>query len=689
MTTFIDWTDCWVDMAYRVLTERTGLSPRAAQVELSKAIAKQLHSGGTLVAQAPTGTGKTLGYLVGVLAFHALRRAQHLPMAPVVVSTATKALQQQLFDYDLPRLVAAGLVSNKEVALLRGRSNYLCVREAESVADMLEAFEQSGDVFVDDRLLDYTSEQVQQVLTLYRQGQWRGDFYEYPGQLPRDTQRLAVSSDRCAMQGCPHFNQCAYFTYREQLRGVPTLVVNHDLLLNDLKQSQRGGVGLFGAEVRVIFDEAHHLPQKAIHVGTSEAPLSKLLSTLPAAKGFLRIIERSPQLNSVLKTAHAPSLAVLEKDALQEPLEDLLQALDKQELPPDSEVSRFGQGKLPPPVLSGLQQLREPLVEWDASVQVLFSAISQMGGRRTLVELDALARLTELKELLGSARDCVESYLSPGNLVRWMQRQRDDTRLLSAPKEAADVLTPLLWRKPGFHSAVMVSATLRDLEGFGRFKRSIGTPDARELTLPYCFEYQRSQLVVPAMRATPKLAQRQDFVQELIRRMPADIDPKEGTLVLFSSWQMLREVAPALKSALGEQRVKVQGERMVAALVKSHREDVDRGLGSVLVGVATLAEGLDLPGQYCTHVAIVSLPFAVPTDPVEQEVAEQLGDAYFEERSLPDATVRFTQMVGRLVRREDDVGRVTVYDRRLVSTGYGRRMLQALPPFKQVVEAVR
>ncbi|MDM7481629.1 MAG: helicase C-terminal domain-containing protein [Halomonas sp.] len=682
------WLHRWVDAAYEALTTRVRLTARKAQVELSKAIAEQLASGGTLVAQAPTGTGKTLGYLVGVLAYQAWQREQRQPVFPVVVSTATKALQQQLFDYDLPKLVAAGLTSRNDVKLLRGRSNYLCLREAQAVSDTLQAFEESGEVFVDDRLLEYTHEQVEQVIKFYQQGHWSGDFYEYPGQLPKDTQRLGASADRCAGQACPSFSECAYYRYRERLHGAAIIVVNHDLLLHDLRQAARGGMTLFGAEINIIFDEAHHLPQKAIYIGTSEGPLSKLLATLPAAKGFLRLLQRLPQLHATLRLAQPTSLQVLEKDNLQERLEHLLTALDKLELPKDSDVLRFGLGKLPLPVLACLQQLRDPLVQWDGAVQGLYSNFSQLSGRRTLPELDALARLTELKNLLGVVRDCVESYLSPSNNVRWMQRRQGETCLYSAPLEAADVLNGLLWLRPDFRCAVMVSATLRDLEGFERYKKSTGALKARELTLPYCFDYQRSQLVVPAMRATPKPAQRQTFVSELIRRLPRDICPEEGTLVLFSSWQMLREVAPAIKAALGQQRVKVQGERMVSALVKAHREDIDKGLGSVLMGVATLAEGLDLPGRYCTHVAIVSLPFAVPTDPVEQEVAERLGDAYFEERSLPDATVRLTQMAGRLIRREDDSGRITVYDRRLVSTGYGRRMLKALPPFSQVIEAL-
>ena len=169
-------------------------------------------------------------------------------------------------------------------------------------------------------------------------------------------------------------------------------------------------------------------------------------------------------------------------------------------------------------------------------------------------------------------------------------------------------------------------------------------------------------------------------------KLPAAINPREGTLIIFPSWAMLREFGPKLKARFGERKVRVQGEATVKMLVREHCSDIDRGEGAILAGVATLAEGLDLPGKYCTHVVIVSLPFAVPTDPVEQELSDQLGNKYFGERALPDAMVRLTQMVGRLLRRESDRGRVTIFDRRLATTSYGRQMLNALPPFQKVIE---
>ena len=134
--------------------------------------------------------------------------------------------------------------------------------------------------------------------------------------------------------------------------------------------------------------------------------------------------------------------------------------------------------------------------------------------------------------------------------------------------------------------------------------------------------------------------------------------------------------------------VLVQGDLPFARLIDTHKERTDAGKTSILCGLATLAEGLDLPGRYCVHVVIVALPFSVPTSPVERELQEHLGKRYFRERSLPDSQMRLVQMVGRLIRRESDRGRITVLDKRLAETWWGREMRDHLPPFVKRTEQI-
>lgn len=164
--------------------------------------------------------------------------------------------------------------------------------------------------------------------------------------------------------------------------------------------------------------------------------------------------------------------------------------------------------------------------------------------------------------------------------------------------------------------------------------------------------------------------------------MPGFIGAKEGTLVLFPSKALMYQVAKTLKRT-HPGSVLCQNDMGVKELVKTHKARIESGKGSILCGVATLAEGLDLPGDLCTHVIICALPFTVPNSPVELELQEVLGKDYFSKRALPDTLTRLIQMTGRLMRRETDRGRITVFDKRLHTTRWGRKLLDAMPDFKR------
>lgn len=184
------------------------------------------------------------------------------------------------------------------------------------------------------------------------------------------------------------------------------------------------------------------------------------------------------------------------------------------------------------------------------------------------------------------------------------------------------------------------------------------------------------------MSASPRQEEKEKFISELCAYLPDFIDENEGTLVLFPSRVLMRHVLPVLKDRY-KTRVLTQGEMGIKELVKAHKKRIDLGQGSILCGLATLAEGLDLPGEYCTHVVICALPFTVPTSPVERELQETLGKDYFAKRALPDALVKMIQMVGRLMRRETDRGRITIFDKRLLYTKWGLKLLGALPAFRR------
>lgn len=688
-TSLMDKAMAWVDSAYAALSRQSGFIVRDQQVQLSKSVARSFIDNAPLVAEAPTGTGKTVAYLIGVLACGEATESK--AREPVVVSTATKALQQQLLENDLPKLAKAGLIDLNNVSIAKGKGNYLCLKQAQEVAVLLERGNVDPELFLTEAHEQLDADQVETMVQAFTDSYWDGDFDNYEGSRPRNIRPIAVSSDTCNRKKCQHYNDCAYFKARARMSDSKILIVNHDLLLLDLWLTQQDiEPTLPVANYRIVFDEAHHLPEKAIKVGSTEAQLSLLQRALPKLSGVQKILKTHSGLQRL-----AASKGIKETDfdrtkcgnALRE-LVDILGMLD---VDPDSGQKRFVKGEIPRPITDAISRLQRPLEELLQSLsklsELMREAQASVGAEVVEKAGELLRRALEVKVPGDAALEAFTALLTATRTAKWFFRKEGTLSLHTAPLEGADVLTPLLWRNPRASGVVMVSATLRDLGGFRRFSSRAGLPaTTRFEALAYTFPYGKSQLVVAGMNATPKQAERRQFLPELAVKLPNAIKGTEGTLVLFPSWTMLREFAPKLKERFGGEVVKVQGEQTVKMLVRDHCRAIDNGEGSILAGVATLSEGLDLPGKYCTHVVIVSLPFAVPSDPVEQELSDILGSRYFSERSLPDAMVRLTQMVGRLLRRETDIGRVTLFDRRLASTSYGRQMLANLPPFDKVIE---
>lgn len=678
----------WVDAAYQTLSKVPPFVAREAQVRLSKAVAQTIVNKVPLAAEAPTGTGKTLAYLLGALAC-----ARTLPQGvkePMVVSTATKALQQQLLSSDLPRLVQSGIIKPEEVVIAKGKSNYLCQFHARSTLELLQQAQDNPELFVFQSAEQVDEAELSAMLESFENDSWNGDFDHYEGPRTFNVRPVAVNGDTCLRKKCEHYNNCAYVRARSKLTDATLVVANHDLLLLDLLLSSSGLEGTLPlAAYSLIVDEAHHLPDKAISVGSSELPVTQLLQALPKLAGAQKILRAQAELLRLLDSRNL-SADKLERDPLTTALRTLNVALEGITVDEETNQRRFARGQLDAGVRDALTECRpllDSMVSELNSVVAVLREASGLSPTATERASDVMRRLLDVKVLAEDSLRCTVAYLGTGRYAKWLFRHKQSLSLHAAPLEGADVLTPLMWTNRRVKSVVMVSATLRDFGGFERYRRRVGMPaNGVCTTLPSQFNYPGSELVVAAFKATPKPAERKAFFQELARELPARIDAKEATLVLFPSWAMLKEFVPKLRERFGERMVRVQGDSPVRMLLRGHCAATDAGQGSILVGVATLSEGLDLPGKYCTHVVIVALPFAAPNDPVEQELAEQLGPRYFGERSLPDAMVRLTQMVGRLLRREDDRGRITVLDRRLAATSYGRQMLKALPAFKKVIE---
>jgi len=689
-TPLLDKAHAWVEAAYAALARDPTFVARPQQIDFSKAAAAALLLGGTdepLLAEAPTGTGKTIGYLVGALA--ASHTVTDRPVQPVVVSTATKALQSQLFTQDLPRLVRAGLIEARDAAIAKGKGNYLCLSQADEIHALFA--NSSQGTFFDEGASALDMGQVDSMIDAVRAQKWDGDFDTWKGVKITDVRAIAVSSDTCNAKKCPNYGDCAYFRARNRLENTRIIVANHDLVLRDLQLANEEGKGsLPVANYLIVFDEGHHLPEKAVAVGAREANFTAFARMLPKLGGLQRKVRESVELQRRL-SPYGVRESELDRKAVSGALEDVMNELAALEVDTESSQRRFRRGELPVSLVARLELLRAALEPIHLQAEQLLRGLREISPElnKTLQEkaVDLTRRGLDIKRQTSAVMECIGKLLTGGRIVKWLFRTEDVMSLHASPLEGADVLKPLLWEGSRTKGVVIASATLRDIGGFQRYRARAGAPaNARTLVLPYTFPYRESQLIVAAMEKTPKQAERREFLEELASKLPRVINPTEATLVLFPSWSMLRDYTERLRLHFGYDSVLMQGDKPITQLRLDHERRIAAGEGSILAGTATLAEGLDLPGKLCEHVIITNLPFAVPTDPVEQELNELLGPRYFGERSLPDAMVRLVQQVGRLLRRESDRGRVTIFDRRLSSTSYGRRMLEQLPPFEKIIE---
>ncbi len=271
--------------------------------------------------------------------------------------------------------------------------------------------------------------------------------------------------------------------------------------------------------------------------------------------------------------------------------------------------------------------------------------------------------------------------------ARWLAGVENNAGMLDidvhcSPIIAAGTLQHHLWSRCA--GALVTSATLTALGKFERFAMRSGVPsDAQFAVVPSPFDHARAGVLsVPAMSADP--TDPQAHTDMLVEMLPQLLHADEGSLVLFASRKQMEQVYAELDT-VWQERILLQDLLSKHEVLQRHRAQIDRGVGSVIFGLASFAEGVDLPGAYCQHVVIAKIPFAVPDEPVEAALAEWIearGGNPFMEIAVPDAALKLVQASGRSLRTETDSGRITLLDRRIVSKRYGRAILDSLPPFK-------
>ena len=683
-----------IQSAYTGLLASRELRPRYGQRLMIAEVARTLtKSTGDRVAviEAGTGTGKTIAYtLAAVPVAQALEKT-------LVISTATIALQEQIIYKDLPDIQQHSGLSFS-YALAKGRGRYLCLSKLDQLLTDQEASEQALALYPDEQAARLDSGSLgtyQAMLAALGEGSWDGDRDSWAAELePAVWGRVTTDHAQCSGRRCSHVSQCSFFRAREQLTKVDVIVTNHDLVMADLALG--GGAILPEPEDCIyIFDEGHHLPDKAID---HFACFCRLNSTRRWLDQVLKAVGRAGQeLGNGGGIGQHLQLLPDQLQAVQQGLQQLAAYLPEQ-LELNGEYYRFSNGLVPAGIREYAGQLAPQLAtiqdQLTAALAILEEALE--GGHainRSLAELwypalaSVLARCQSSWQLFADYAAAEREEQPPRG--RWLAMREDagggEIELASSPILAANTLQRYLWQR--CYAAIVTSATLTALGRFDRFRMRAGTPEeASYLTVPSPFNYaEAGELVVPSMDADP--SDPPAHTDALIRMLPELLDPAHGSLVLFASKSQMEQVYDGLP-ADWQQRILVQGNVSKQVLVTRHKAAIDAGQGSVIFGLASFAEGIDLPGDYCRHVVIAKIPFAVPDQPIEAALAEwvqQRGGNPFMDITVPDAAIRLVQASGRLLRTESDQGRITLLDRRIVSRRYGQAMLASLPPFRQTL----
>lgn len=602
-------------------TKVPGFGHRPQQQAMAERIAAIMESGGVLVCEAGTGTGKTFAYLAPAL----------LSDRKVILSTGTRNLQDQLFHRDLP-LVRKVLGLPVTAALLKGRGNYLCRHRLKLAQEELGG--------LDLELRGHLKQVVE-----WSKDTKRGDIAELP--IPEDAPvwpLVTSTADNCVGQDCPEWQSCHLVDARREAQDADVVVVNHHLFCADLALKDEGfGEILPGADCFVL-DEAHQLPD--------------------VASNFFGISLSGRQLQDLARDAE------LEIKQSADSAADLLERTVRLKQAAQDVRSRLGE-------LDRRGPWRE--LDQDAAFQRALESLE----RRLKALVDGLAahagRSKGLDACHERAQDLFErlrALTAPetADSVRWFETQGRGYRLHQTPLEVADLFRDQIGRKQS--AWVFTSATLAVGQGFDHFARQLGIEDAETALWDSPFDYPNQALwFVPRGMPQPSEA---EYNQRLLDLACQVIGYSRGrAFLLFTSHRALREIAAGLEGRIAYP-ILVQGTAPRAELVERFRR-----LGNaVLLGTSSFWEGVDVRGEALSCVLIDRLPFASPGDPVLSariDALRQQGGNPFRDYQLPQAVIALKQGAGRLIRGSEDRGVLVVCDPRLLSRSYGYTFLDSLP----------
>jgi len=647
-----------------------GFEPRDGQRRMAAAVAAVIDNGGTLLAEAGTGTGKTLAYLIPAI----------LSRQRVLVSTGTKNLQEQVFFKDLPSLRESTGVAFT-ATLMKGRTNYLCLHRWENYRDAVE-----GDTGTSGRLIDIGDRVFLPVIHQWAKKTRTGDRAELRD-LPEDLplwKEVSADADTCLGTECPRYGDCFLTLMRQRAAESDVVIVNHHLLCADASVRQSAYGEVIPSCPTLVVDEAHQLEDVAtqyfgvvfsnFRVDDLARDAERLLPTVPleagrvesAVRALTQINDRAGIFFSALSLARAASATMADARAryTSEAMADCAE-----------------EGLM---LAGALEELERALLDRDSGLPGRRSASREGGGALDSGGVHDSEFEDGVDEAIATiarrARDLRQDLrfllrADDEGFVFYLEHRGLGTFLRASPVDVSRIVRDALFDR--FRTVVLTSATLAVDGSFNYIKGRLGIGVAGELQVASEFDYaQQALLYLPRRMPPPKST---SFAEAVARETIALLTRSRGrAFVLFTSYRILRAVQPLVEMAL-PYPILVQGTAPRSALIDEFRSTPN----AVLLATSSFWQGVDVVGDSLSCVVIDKLPFASPGDPVISARIDAInargGDA-FAEYQVPLAILSLQQGLGRLIRHRSDRGVLAVLDPRLATMGYGRRFLASLPP---------
>ena len=627
--------------------------PRSQQIEMSYYVAESLENRHNLCIEAPTGVGKSFAYLVPAIILS--RQTAH----PVVISTETISLQEQLIQKDIP-LLQELFNFEFEAVLAKGRSNYLCKRRL-----LLAIGSHSGDYLPLDSLKTQAEDIADEANQMTQCT--KSDLNIEIDDRVWDT--VCCELGNCKGPKCTFFRSCFYWVERKKWDKAEIIIANHALLFTDLKlkSMEDAETSLLPPYGALIFDEAHTLEDCAAnHLGIKISKsgfryqLNKLFNPERGKGLLMRSGEDNLEMRAITAETHKAADSFF-KNIHEKLIENRIDEL----------------------------RIRQPGEVQDTVTVSLNNLQKHLRNYITLQEDDDYKQeLTSLlQKLTGYHSDFFDFLnLNLTNFVYWIEKKGnyENIFLNAAPINVSTLLQDLLFSRN--FPVILTSATLSVNNSMDYYRNRVGFINGPEKTLGSPFDYSK-QVKLFTSKKIP-LPNDEQYEEKIVDHIKHFLQQTQGkAFVLFTSYYLLKKVAEELRSDLEDLNITlfVQGEGMSrTAMLNAFKKDIN----SVIFGTSSFWMGVDVPGEALSNVIITKLPFAVPSHPLNKaraEKVEEAGNSSFLHYSLPEAVLKFKQGIGRLIRKKNDKGIIVILDSRIVNKHYGKMFIKSIPECPHII----